>query len=690
MGGATVKDNERRFDAVSFPSMLGHANVRDTWIFVRPKLQSLRELSGVPAKGIVTRETWGGIRQQASERAHKEYYKAFADYTNENIIDAMGKSIYPYWTYHMYRWFFLPRTFLRKPGVMAAWGKYYEYSDYGYQHIPGTDLEFNPAVGSAFGATFSLARHDFKSYYESLGFMGEVLDFTQRRGFFPGAHIMLPIALSSVFSGRPPELGEVLSPVYRTGINLLVASKIPGVADAAKWLKDKVFHENFHEYYTSTIISTKQVEAGGKLVDGQSGVDLWFKRQRGEAFTNEEQTLWDEAYNEAALIGAFRSQFPAFRMRAEEMLEAYDQVTALIEAQTGMTAEYQDNLWKHNLRPTDQLGGLPLDLRAALDQMWQWRIYFGRGSILMPPEYSDLYNLVDKYYDKVEGYQLDRLALQSDINGGFLHPTPELHFDGREWVREYAANWSAYTSRIESLEKDPEFADAIDLMTPEGQIRLAKELGFSPPPIDPMQEVIRLYFNVELHKKTDIYTGEEDWDYLRFWVERESIKMALPEDQRSDFETYIRRYQTPMEVLFKKVTDEYLRGYRAVPRIVLEEFTEEEKALIAEYYADTTSRERKLEIKEHISQGDRKLISHWESRKTAARKALRQVSPQLDFWLYVFGYITQPTTDEAKALVDKWESNKSSIVQGIVETPLLELSMKRAKEKKEGEAEKIE
>ena len=51
-----------------------------------------------------------------------------------------------------------------------------------------------------------------------------------------------------------------------------------------------------------------------------------------------------------------------------------------------------------------------------------------------------------------------------------------------------------------------------------------------------------------------------------------------------------------MEVLFKKVNYDYLRGYRAVSRIVLEEFNDAEQALIAEYYADTTSRERKLEI----------------------------------------------------------------------------------------------
>ena len=141
-----------------------------------------------------------------------------------------------------------------------------------------------------------------------------------------------------------------------------------------------------------------------------------------------------------------------------------------------------------------------------------------------------------------------------------------------------------------------------------------------------------------------------------------------------------------MEIVFKNVTNKYLRGYRAVSRIVLEEFPEEEKALIAEYYADTTTRERKLEIKDVDSQAGRKLISAWDSRRTAARGALREASPNLDFWLYVFGYITVPKTDEAKAMVDAWEKDKSSITRGITESPMLELALESAEERKAEEA----
>lgn len=623
-------------------------------------------------EGIVTDDAWQGLRQKASEAAHTDYYKSFADYTNQNIIDTAGKFIFPFWTYHMYRWFYLSRLFIRKPGMAVAWGKYYNYSDYGYVHIPGTDLEINPFTGSVFGTSFGLARHDFKSYYENLPYgLGEGLDFIQRRGFFPGIHIMLPIVLTPIFTGRPPELGEALPPLYRYGLNLLQVSPIPKVRETAKWLQDKMFHENFRDYYVTTIIDQMQTEAGGKLVDGQSGANLWHKRMRGEKLTEEEQELWDKASYDTSWYNMLRSQFPIFRLRPEEMLESYQKVTALFEAQLGLTEEFQDYLWRHNMKPTDIVGGLPLDLRATLDEMWEWKIWFGRGQVLMPPDISSLYGLIDKYWGKIRGFQDDRLTVQLETDQGFLTPTKEIHYDGREWRNQYASNWSEYVARAEGLEEDEEFADAIDAITPEGQVRLMKELGFSAPVRHPMEEALDLYFSIELEKRTDPITGEEDWDYLGFWLNREAVRMALTEDQRADFAAYISRYQTPMERVFRDVSNRYLRGYRAVPRIIFDNYPEELQGLIKEFYADTTSLTRKEEIKAVEYEG-RMLMSGYASKLTDMRLKLRLMSPELDKWLYIFGYTTTLQTPEARKMVDNWEKDRGSIVVGVEPTTVLE------------------
>ncbi|MBU2060033.1 MAG: hypothetical protein KKB38_20150, partial [Gammaproteobacteria bacterium] len=603
------------------------------------------------------------LRQEALDSSLKDYYKVFADYTNPNIVDTSMKMIYPFWTYAFYKWFEIPRLAMKHPGLGMSWGKYYNYSDYGYLHIPGTDYEINPFVGSALGATFGLARHDYVSYYSNLGWPGEVLDFSQRAGFFPGAHVMLPIVLTPILSGRPPELGEAIPPIVRSGLGLLVGSKIPGVSSAAQWLQDKVFHANLQDYYTTTIVSTKQVESGGKLIGGQSGTDLWYKKLRGEAFTIEEQQLWDEAYQETSAFGAVRAQFPQFRLRTEEYLDAYKQVTQIFQEQLGMSEEFQNDLWKHNKRPTDVVGGLPLDLRASLDEMWQWKIYFGRGATLMPPDVQDLYALINEFLDATKGYQQQRLTAQADIDTGFISPTSELHYDGGEWRQQHAVNWADYSKNVEDLKASEKFAPAIDALTPEGQVKLMKRLNFSSPTLGPMDECLDLYFNIKLEKARDPYTGDEDYDYLKFWLQRESVKMALPEDLRADFESYIRRYETPMEAVFRTAYSTYIRGYHAVSRIIITGYDEEQKALIAEYYADTTTSARRGEIEATIDPTTgNQLISSYTNKLTKARGAMRQVSPKLDFYLNMFGYVDSQKTPEATAMLDAFEKDKTSIL----------------------------
>ncbi len=601
------------------------------------------------------------LRQSALDSALKDYFKTFADYSNANLVDASMKMIYPYWTYNLYKYFMLPRLAMKHPGLMVAWGKYNNYSEQGYQHIPGTDLEANAFVGSMFGATFGLARHNMISYYSNLGWAGEVLDVTQRLGAFPGAHIMLPITLTPIFTGRAPELGEAIYPLARTGLDSLVASNIPGVSKSAQWLKDRVFHSNLHDYYTTTVISSEQVKAGGNLIGGQSGTDLWYKKLRKEKFTPEEQQLWDESYRKAAWYGVIRSQFPQIRLRTEEYLDAYKQITNIFTKQLGMSEEFQDNLWKHNLRPTDVVGGLPLDLRMALDEMWQWRVYFGRGVTMMPPDVQDLYSLIDKYYGKTKELQQTRLANESDIDNGFIHPTDEVHYSGKEWRGAHAENWADYSKDVDNLKSSPDFKDAIDALTPEGQVKLASKLGFSVPTLGPMDEVIDLYFNIKLEKSKDPYTGEEDYDYLKFWLQRESVKMALPENLRADFEAYIRRYETPMERVFREVYNGYIRGYQASSRVVFNSYDEEQKSLIKEYYADTTTSDRKSQIESVVTTGGNKLISEYTTKLTQARQALRQVSPKLDFWLNVFGYVDTQKTKVATDMLNAFEKDRSGI-----------------------------
>jgi len=636
------------------------------WIDAAADMRDNLIVRGKGKKGQLTQARWDELRQEALNRALKDYYKSFADYSNENIIAGTMKMIFPYWTYHTYRWFYLLRSGIRHPGLVTGWGKYQNYGQYGYQPSPIPDLEFNPFVGSVAGTTFVLTRFDYKSYYENLGYFGEMLDYTQRFGFYPGAHVMLPIVMTPYLSGEKIAASELLPPIATATLDVIIASPNEKVAKAGQYLKDKIFHERFHDYYASTILTSKQVEAGGTLIGGQSGAEIWMKIQRGEALTPEEQKLWDESYRKAAKYGILRSQFPQFRLRTEEYKDAYDAVTQIFKEEYGMSEEFQKELWRQHLRPSDIVGGDSPKVKAALDELWQWKAFFGRSTVLMPPEVAHLKTLQDQYYKRVESFQQERLEAQAAADSAFLNPTGENHLNGKEWREAYGANWNGYVTKVESLESDPQFADAIEAMTPEGQARLAERLGFIVPPTHPLEEALRLYYNVELKKTTDPYTGEIYDDYQTFWAEREAIRMALTDEQREEFDGWINRYKTPMEKLWKYAYNTYIRGYRATNKLVFDTYEEDQKALIREYYSDLTTSSRREEIRQVINPATgRKLISEYETSTSEVRQMLRTASPELDFWLLTFGYVTKPRTEQARIAYQAFEENRTQFLEQI-------------------------
>lgn len=70
---------------------------------------------------------WRGIKEKAVEQARKWYELDFTDYTYNNMLDALGRFIFPFWTYEAQRYPWLLRTFIQKPGVYTAGGKYMDY-----------------------------------------------------------------------------------------------------------------------------------------------------------------------------------------------------------------------------------------------------------------------------------------------------------------------------------------------------------------------------------------------------------------------------------------------------------------------------------------------------------------------------------------------------------------------------------
>ena len=218
---------------------------------------------------------------------------------------------------------------------------------------------------------------------------------------------------------------------------------------------------------------------------------------------------------------------------------------------------------------------------------------------------------------------------------------------------------------MEDTKATERFKDIEELLSPEGQLRLAQRLGFNAPPEGPLDEAVDLYFEIELEMKADPITGEEDWDYLGFWLKRSAIRMALTEEQRLEFDAYIRKYQTPIEEVFRYAYNTYIRGYMASSRIIFASFDEDEQKLIKEFYSKSTTSTRQEEIKEMVRADGLKLIAQYQASLTQAKSNMREASPHLEFYLAVFGYLGTPPafkTDAAEAMYRTWEADRTSIL----------------------------
>lgn len=573
---------------------------------------------------------YDALRQSSMDEAHKWYYKEYVDYTNANVFDATMKTIYPYWTYESQRLFWLPRSFLRHPGTFTAFERWQNNTDYGYIHIPGTSADINPFRGTIYGTlTTRLARRDYPEYYDALGvakYPVEFNDFLTRYGFYPGAHIGIPLAM---FGGLEQQMGETMPAIWKTPLNALIAA-FPE-SESVKYISDNIFSDRFRDYMTILEVNRR----------GYDGVAIWTKLKEKLELTEEEQTAWDSARGEAALYGVGFEQMGLFRLRTEEQYRVYEEASKVIEEMTGYTPEQQDWLRRHGYRIWDLVGGMSPTNQAILQEMDYYR-WVGLIRPLLPSRQQIELNRLELDWDDVrrysEGLQNKRLELQRDFLVGRVGP--EDYNDGL--IGLYDDN-RKYIDR--KMEENP-------LMTLEGRKEYYKKYGVIEPVRHPMYELLNLYFSVELVDIIDPETGEKIKDWDTFWALREAIDNAIPDHLKSEWEDYLARNTTRIEAVRREIYKTYLKPYNRIWEQVLISYPEDEQKLIEEYlYLERTGRklERQVEIKAMVSaKTGNLLISSFRSDVSGARVALRYANPALDAWLFYWGRTTTFQTPGAE------------------------------------------
>ncbi len=204
----------------------------------------------------------------------------------------------------------------------------------------------------------------------------------------------------------------------------------------------------------------------------------------------------------------------------------------------------------------------------------------------------------------------------------------------------------AFLTRVRELQKARgQFIDdktkANPLMLLKNRNEYYQKYGQTMPVQSPYNELLDMFYSVELEETVDPATGERVLDWDKFWANRDHITSAIPVADKGRWDNFLARNTAPIMATWQGVSQTYFRKYNGLWDEVLSTYSEEDQALINEYlFLERTQQklDRQTEIKNIVREEDGlQLISGFRSAVSNERKALRFANPQLDAWLFYWG-----------------------------------------------------
>ncbi len=587
-------------------------------------------------------------KQQSADKASVEYFKDWADYTNENSTTAFMRTMYPFWTYELHRLFWLPRASIRTPGVFKGWGTYMDNTEDGYVHIPGTSMEFNLLRGTIFmGGMIRLIKRDYPEYYDQFPGLSEYFDWYSRFGFYPATYINFLKTMGGTSVNGQPNFGELLPAWFKTPLNLYIAAQPDSTA--AKFLLDKVIPEPFRTY-TTVQMANKIAQLEKKTFNG---MDVQDKIRENEPLTPEEEELWTKAVQFNGWQGAIQEQSGIIRIKTEEQLDMWEAAGDLIEEITGYTKEEQFWMRRHGFRIGDyaQLDILDQQVISELEGM---KYHQGIFTTLMPTAWQEEDRRRREFFRTVRDFGDELLLEQEELN----RQVRAGEINMRQWsksrsdLRGRHANFFTDLSERERYKNVAlEMDDVVrkDGTIREGLVSRAEKRGMIPPIEHPSRELLNAYFSIKLEKGFDANGNlTEDWD--KYFLEIDTIVETLRGVEEEDFIQVITKSMTDLEKLRWEVSRRYFRGYNRRQQAILgTQYNEEEQSLIKQWILGTPA-ERDI-LQEVLIEGtDTKLIASYTTAVSQTGQNLRKLSPELDAWLQFFEQTDSTLTDAAGLL----------------------------------------
>ncbi len=582
------------------------------------------------ASGVHTDKFWQQ-KESAMMETRTQFEMDFTDYSHPDMVNAAMRMIFPFWQYEWQRWFWLPRQMLKTPGIATGVGRYMDYSDQGYIPIPSTDIQFNPLRGTVFMGGFRrLYLRDFPEYYDAFPGM-EIIDYISRIGFYPGIHVMLPIVLFGAAIQNKPEYGELAPAWVKTPLN---AARAIAPEQAGKII-DRIFPDRFRDYLTMLTLAEQGYDAD----------EIWRKKSQKIKLTEEEDKLWLRAEAKATgLKGILFEQTGLFRLRPQEYTQIQQDYRELIAELTGVPTDVQETIQRRypvtGKRFSDyyHLDSLQRKIIYEQEAYKRWQ---GVTTPLYPSTWQQEDVAVKDYYEKVEQlYDDARHTGIFDEQGNLVQPAiTELT---RQWVSGEIGPDQWVSGRGEVL--DHASAASLEIgkrdypdvpKTLEQREARYKERGYPLMTYTPDQEMLYLYYELKPEYKWDWDRDRYAYDFDVYFAKIDALLESMQGEFRQRFEDRIQYDWTPMEKLYWQISREYLRPYRLIRNLVLEQYTPEQQELIRRY--EVARGDERTEIRETPGPEGRLLVSHFTSTLREARQRYRMLDPTTDAWAYFFG-----------------------------------------------------
>ncbi len=600
----------------------------------------------IPDKKVTGAVEWFTNKESAMTKAREMHSLAYPTYDDANIIDESMRAIFPFWNYELFRWRWIPRTWMRTPGTMTGLAKYVENTDQGYLPVPGTDLQINMLRGSVWmGGLRSFYLRDFPEYYDAVPGM-EFIDYIGRAGFFPGVHVMAPIVLFGAVTGKP-EWAQLAPAWVRTtlsGLRALSPQHIGAVLE-------HIYPDRFRDYMTMLTLGE----------EGYDADEIWRKIQNKETLTPEEDKLWLDAVNRVdGIKGILMQQTGLFRIRPEEFTEIRREMRLAIEEATGVPVAVQEQIDQQypvtGKRFSDYY---KLDVQQQ-KLLYEWETY-RRWQGVTTPLYPSSWQAEDikrtEYYQEVERIYNEARTVGVYEDGELIRPSQvEMN---RQWVEGEIGpdQWISFNNdlagnlaeAVRVLGESPAYKDVPK--TFEEMATRLEERNIPTAVQSPDQELLYYYYELKPEYKWNWESQRNERDYDTYYAYIDILLESLDSAHRERLLQRIQADWTPLKKLHWQTSREFMRPYRNLRSIVLNEYSPEEVQQIRRYeVASASERDALRELPG--PEGD-KLISSYQRRLREARQRLRILDPEMDAWLNFFGTTTSLLSTQAEELYEE-------------------------------------